>query len=59
WDISVPPNVSATVYVPGKNITEGRLPAVKAEGVTCLRMEKNGTVYKVESGDHEFKSVVK
>jgi hypothetical protein len=45
--------------VPGKNITEGRLPAAKAAGVTFLRMEKNKTVYKVESGDYDFKSVVK
>jgi alpha-L-rhamnosidase len=59
WNIHVPANTTATVYVPGKNITEGRLPAAKAAGVTFLRMEKNKTVYKVESGDYDFKSVVK
>lgn len=59
WDINVPVNSTATVYVPGKNITEGDLPAAKAEGVTFLRMEKNKAVFKVESGKYEFKSVVK
>jgi len=58
-DITVPANTTATVYVPGKNITEGGLPAAKAEGVTFLRMEKNKAVFKVESGTYEFKSVVK
>ncbi len=59
WKVSVPPNTTATVYVPGENITEGRLSAAKAEGVTFLRMEKDRTVYEVDSGDYEFKSAVK
>jgi alpha-L-rhamnosidase len=56
WDVSVPPNTMATVYVPGKNITESGLPAANAEGVTLLRMEKNKAVFKVESGSYEFVS---
>jgi len=56
WDVSVPPNASATIHVPGKNITEGRLPAAKAEGVTFLRMEKNRAVFSVESGTYRFVS---
>jgi alpha-L-rhamnosidase len=56
WDISVPVNSTATVYVPGKNITEGGLPAAKAKGVTFLRMDKNRAVFKVGSGSYEFVS---
>jgi len=35
------------------------LPAAEAEGVTFLRMEKNKSVFKVQSGKYEFKSIVK
>jgi alpha-L-rhamnosidase len=59
WNVTVPPNSTATVYVPGKSVTEGGLPAADAEGVTFLRMEKNKALFKVESGKYEFKSVVK
>jgi len=58
-DITVPVNTAATVYVPGKNVTEGGLPAAEAEGVTFLRMEKNKAVFKVQSGKYEFASVLK
>lgn len=50
-DVTVPPNTTATVYVPGKNISEGGLPAAKVEGVTFLRMEKNKAVFNVEYRD--------
>jgi len=59
WKVTIPPNTTATVYVPGKSATEGGLPAAEAEGVTFLRVENNKAVYKVESGKYEFKSVVK
>ena len=58
-DVTVPVNTTATVYVPGKNITESGLPAAEAEGVTFLRMEKNKAVFKVDSGKYKFKSVAK
>jgi alpha-L-rhamnosidase len=58
-DITVPVNTTATVYVPGNEITEGGLPAAGAEGVTFLRMENNKAVFKAESGKYEFESVVK
>ena len=55
-DITVPANTTATVYVPGKNITESELPAAESEGVTFGRMDKNRTVLKVESGSYKFVS---
>jgi alpha-L-rhamnosidase len=58
-DLTVPANTTAMVYVPGKNITEGGLPAAEAEDVTFLHMEKDKAVFKVESGKYEFKSAVK
>jgi alpha-L-rhamnosidase len=53
-DVTVPVNTTATVYIPGKNITEGKSPAAKAKGVSFLRMEKGTSVFKVESGSYQF-----
>ncbi len=58
-NLTVPANTTATVYVPGKNISESGLPAAEAEGVTFLYMEKNKAVFKLESGKYDFKSAVK
>jgi len=57
WDISVPPNATATVYVPADklaDVTEGGGPARNSEGVTFLRMDDDRAVFKVESGIYEF-----
>ena len=57
-NLTVPANTTATIYVPGKSISESGLPDDEAEGVTFLRMEKNKAVFRVESGRYEFKSDV-
>ena len=54
WDITVPPNTTATVYVPGKNIAEGGSPAEKAQGVTLVGTENDKTVFEIESGNYKF-----
>ena len=59
WDITVPVNTTATVYVPGENITEGGLPPAEAKGTTLKGHEKGRSVLKVESGKYRFKSIVK
>jgi len=58
-NITVPANTTATVHVPGKNITEGGSPAAKASGVTFLRTDNNNSVYKVSSGIYKFVSTEK
>jgi len=58
-EVNVPVNTTATICVPGKNITEGGLPGGDAEGVSLLHREKDTTVFKVESGKYELKSMVK
>jgi alpha-L-rhamnosidase len=57
-NVVIPANTIAIVYVPGKNVTEGGMPTVNAEGVTFLRMEKDIAVYKVESGNYSFGSTL-
>ncbi|MEI7534176.1 MAG: alpha-L-rhamnosidase N-terminal domain-containing protein [Verrucomicrobiae bacterium] len=55
----IPPNTTATVYVPTKDansVTESGKPAAQAEGVEFLRMENNAAVYAVVSGNYRFQS---
>jgi alpha-L-rhamnosidase len=57
WDITIPANTSATVYIPAKNekvVYESGAVAGKAEGVTFIRMEGKRAVYQVESGNYSF-----
>jgi alpha-L-rhamnosidase len=57
WSIVVPPNATATVYVPAndsKTVRENGKPAARAEGVKFIRMENDAAVYEVGSGSYEF-----
>ena len=59
--VTVPPNTTATVFVPaadGSVVTEGGLPAGKAEGVKFLRKDPGTAVYTVASGTYEFHSTI-
>ena len=55
-EVTVPPNTTATVFVPGENITESGVPATRAEGVTLLRRENGRQVFTLESGSYRFES---
>jgi len=59
WDVTVPTNTTATLYVPAgaiEDITEGGKPATKSKGVTFLRMDQNRAVFSVDSGSYGFVS---
>jgi len=59
WDIGVPPNTAATVFVPARDaasVTEGGRPAAEAPGVSFLRLEAGRAVYAVGSGNYSFRS---
>jgi alpha-L-rhamnosidase len=59
WDIAVPANATATVYVPtadAKSITEGDNPASEAEGVEYVRMDGDRAVFNIGSGVYRFES---
>jgi len=56
-DATVPPNTTATVYLPTtavEAITEGKLPAMNAEGVTFIGAEEGSSVFTVVAGTYRF-----
>ncbi|HJS29090.1 MAG TPA: glycoside hydrolase family 78 protein [Anaerolineales bacterium] len=57
WEIKVPANSLATVYVPvreGGVVLEREIPAQEAPGVTFLRLEAGAEVFEVVSGEYVF-----
>jgi len=58
-DVTVPPNATATVFVPAKDaasVTESGKPTGEANGVKFLRMENGAALYAVGSGNYQFQS---
>ncbi len=57
WAVTVPPNTTATVYVPAASVdavTESGGPLAKAKCVKVLRAEGGAVVVAVESGRYRF-----
>jgi alpha-L-rhamnosidase len=58
-DVTIPPNTTATIYVPAKDaaaVTESGQPAAKAKGVKFLRQDAGAAVFTAESGAYSFVS---
>ncbi|MGQ9592017.1 MAG: glycoside hydrolase family 78 protein [Planctomycetota bacterium] len=56
---TVPPNATATIYVPAKGaslVTEGGKPAREAEGLRFLREEEGAVAFEASSGTYRFVS---
>ncbi|MCK5821749.1 MAG: family 78 glycoside hydrolase catalytic domain [Bacteroidales bacterium] len=59
WDITVPANTYATIYVPTlekDEVFEGGKPSSNSDGVVFLKWENNRAVFQVESGSYSFSS---
>ncbi|MBU6398911.1 MAG: family 78 glycoside hydrolase catalytic domain [Verrucomicrobia bacterium] len=59
WTVQIPPNTTATVWVPGRDaraITESGQPAERAPGVRLFRVEGDRVVLLVGSGRYHFLS---
>jgi alpha-L-rhamnosidase len=57
FDISIPPNTTARVYVPAsdpENVTENGVLANESEGVRFIEMQEHDAVYQVNSGIYSF-----
>ena len=58
-DVTIPPNTTATVFVPAKNeaaVTEGGKPANHAVGVRFVKFEHDRAIFVVGSGEYHFAS---
>jgi len=58
-NLTIPPNTTATVYVPARDaesVTESGRPAAGSEGVRFLRMEAGKAVYELGSGHYRLTS---
>jgi alpha-L-rhamnosidase len=52
WQISIPPNSTATVYIPGIDIRENGKAIDSSQEITFLRREGTSSVYKIPSGSY-------
>jgi alpha-L-rhamnosidase len=60
WTIVVPPNTTATAYVPaveGTIVQESGRPAEESDGVTLVQRDEETAVYRVVSGRYTFVAV--
>jgi alpha-L-rhamnosidase len=58
WAITIPPNTTATVYMPESAalLMESGSPLAQANGVKFLRIEQGRAVYELQSGHYNFKT---
>jgi alpha-L-rhamnosidase len=59
WHITVPPNSTATIFVPTNSpdtVQEGGKNAADSAGIKFLRAEPGRAVYQLESGIYEFQA---
>jgi alpha-L-rhamnosidase len=57
WDVTIPPNTTATVYVPTPDpakIKEGGKPATTARGVKLESQSAGNSIFSVGSGTYRF-----
>jgi alpha-L-rhamnosidase len=57
WNITVPANSTAVVYIPAKENTEvkeGNKSASLSEGIRFLKMENGNAVFEIGSGNYSF-----
>ena len=59
WNITVPSNTTATVYIPTisrEEVLEGIRPAANVDGIKFIRWDENTAVFEVKSGTYAFSS---
>lgn len=59
WDISLPANCRATIYIPvspASQITESNRPVADQDGMRLLGSQNGRAVFEIGSGDYHFKA---
>jgi alpha-L-rhamnosidase len=57
WNISVPGNATAVVYIPAKendDVKEGNKLAALSDGIKFLKIENGNAVFEIGSGNYSF-----
>ena len=54
WAITIPPNTTATLHIPGATITESGKPLNDAPGVKPIGVQTGRTIVEVQSGKYSF-----
>ncbi len=55
-DVVIPPNTSATVYIPTKNMKKAFKPTETSKGVKFIKTENDTAIYEIVSGKYHFNS---
>jgi alpha-L-rhamnosidase len=61
-DLTIPPNTTATVFLPTQTADEVResgVAAAKSPGVQFLRLENGSAIFEVASGRYEFATLLR
>ncbi len=58
WEITIPANSTAIIYIPGKDVEVDGMEASKSNLIHSLHYENNVSVIKIDSGDYSFTSKV-
>ena len=59
-DVTIPPNTTATIYIPyseASRITESGKPVTKADGLKYKGMDKGSAVFEAGSGQYHFEAL--
>jgi len=56
WDITIPANTTAIIYIPAKNTNDVKSPA---EGVKFIKLENGNAIFEIGHGDYSFTSIIK
>lgn len=56
WDITIPANTTAIIYIPAKNADEVK---TSGEGVKFLKLESGNAIFEIGNGDYSFTSIIK
>ena len=59
-DVMIPPNTTATIFVPAKEfaqVSEGGQPASQSKSLKLLRMEDGNAVFEAGSGHYSFRAL--
>ena len=54
YEVAIPPNSTATLYLPGSSIMVDGLPADRAAGVSITRQPEEGLILRLEAGTYRF-----